>query len=57
MTFVRTLAEVCQDPKARGSEKATAADRGLNTLLKAVELIDISERISALEKVAGEREK
>jgi hypothetical protein len=54
--FVRTLAAVCADAKARGSEKATAADRGLGNLLKAIELIDISERLLKLERAAGSAE-
>src|ERR1700733_2311758 len=49
LIFVKTLAVVCQDPKSRGSEKATAADRGLNTLLRAVEIFEVEERLRKLE--------
>jgi len=54
MTFVNALAAVCLDPKARGSEKATAADRGLNTLLRAVETFALAARISKLEHAVSE---
>jgi hypothetical protein len=57
MVFVNALAEVCLDPKARGSEKATAADRGLNTLLRAVEMLSLTERIAKLEALLEGREK
>jgi hypothetical protein len=52
--FVETLKNVCQDPKSRGSEKATAADRGLNTLLRAVEIFEVEERLQKLEALAGQ---
>jgi hypothetical protein len=55
MLFVNTLAGVCKDPNARGSEKAQAADRGLSTLLKARELFDIEQRLQKLEAIAGGR--
>jgi hypothetical protein len=55
--FVETLKNVCLDEKSRGSEKATAADRGLNTLLRAVEIFDVEERLQKLEKLAGEGQK
>ena len=54
MLFVTTLAGVCQDPKARGSEKAQAADRGLNTLFRGVEIFEFEQRLRKLEAVAGE---
>lgn len=56
LVFVETLKHVCLDPKARGSEKATAADRGLNTLLRSVEILDHAARIAKLEALA-EQEK
>lgn len=52
--FIDTLAEVCADPKSRGSEKATAADRGLAQLLRSVEVLNLSERIAKLEQLAAE---
>jgi hypothetical protein len=55
MVFVNALAQVCLDPKARGSEKATAADRGLNTLLRAVETLSLADRITKLEALVSER--
>lgn len=49
LLFVTTLAAVCQDPKARGSEKAQAADRGLSQLFRARELYELEARVAALE--------
>ena len=57
MLFVETLAEVCRDPKARGSEKACAADRGLAALSRLVEQFDLAKRIGRLEELMGERQK
>lgn len=57
MIFVETLAQVCLDPKARGSEKATAADRGLCALLRAVEVLDLAGRIARLEQALSEGRK
>jgi hypothetical protein len=57
LLFVTTLAAICQDPKARGSEKAVAADRGLSQLFKAHELWDLEQRIAKLEQTAGEGRK
>ena len=45
VTFVETLRAVCADPKSRGSEKATAARSGLDSLFKAHELYDFEERL------------
>jgi hypothetical protein len=55
LIFVETLAQVCLDPKSRGSERATAADRGLNTLLRAVETLSMADRITKLEALVSER--
>ncbi len=52
--FISTLAAVCADPKSRGSEKATAADRGLAQLLRSVEVLNLSERIAKLEQAVSE---
>ena len=57
IVFVQTLRSVCEDPKARGSEKATAARSGLDSLFKAAELLDIEERLRKLEAAAGGVEK
>ena len=57
LTFVKTLKGVCLDEKARGSEKATAARSGLDSLFKATELFDIETRLRKLEAVAGEGQK
>jgi hypothetical protein len=51
--FAMTLRAVCEDPKARGNEKAQAAKVGLDTLIRSREMLDLSERIAALEKIAG----
>jgi hypothetical protein len=53
VVFVQTLRDVCQDSKARGSEKATAARSGLDSLFKAAELFNIEERLRKLEQVAA----
>jgi len=52
VVFAETLRAVCTDPKSRGSEKATAARSGLDSLFKARELFDIEERLQRLEEVA-----
>lgn len=52
IVFAKTLREVCEDPKARGSEKATAARSGLDSLFKARELFSIEERLTKLEAMA-----
>jgi len=54
LTFVTTLRDVCTDPKARGSEKATAARSGLDSLLRAIEVFEQEARIRKLEAVVGE---
>jgi hypothetical protein len=56
LTFVKTLVDVCIDPKARGSEQATAARSGLDSLIKAIEIFDFSDRILKLERAAGDRD-
>jgi hypothetical protein len=53
VVFVQALRAVCEDPTARGSEKATAARSGLDVLIRSREMLDLSERIAALEKIAG----
>ena len=53
VTFVEALRAVCTDPKSRGSEKATAARSGLDSLFKARELFDFEERLRKLEAVAN----
>jgi len=53
VVFVRTLVDVCQDTKARGSEKATAARSGLDSLFRAAELFDVEARLRKLEQVAA----
>jgi hypothetical protein len=55
--FARTLVEVCQDEKARGSEKATAARSGLEELFKSIELFAIETRLRRLEELALEESK
>jgi hypothetical protein len=55
--FARTLAAVCNDDKARGSEKATAARSGLDSLWKAKELFNFEQRLQKLERSAAEEEK
>lgn len=50
--FAETLKDVCQSPTSRGSEKATAARSGLDSLFKAVEVFDFAERIARLEVLA-----
>ncbi len=54
LVFVQTLRDICLDPKARGSEKATAARSGLDALVRSIEVLDLGERIAKLEQVAGE---
>ena len=59
-TFVKTLVEVCTDPKSRDSARATAARSGLDSLWKSSELFDMAERLAKLEeaaKAAAEGEK
>lgn len=51
-TFAETLTKVCLDKKARGSEKATAARSGLDSLFNAKKLFDFDERLRKLESVA-----
>lgn len=53
LTFVSTLADVCQDPKARGSERASAARSGLDTLIRAREICDLETRLKALEEAVN----
>ncbi len=50
--FTSTLAGICRDPNARGSEKATAARSGLDSLWRATELFNLDERIRKLEAAA-----
>jgi len=50
LVFVRTLREVCRDPKARDSAKATAARSGLDSLWNAAKLFDFDERLRKLEE-------
>jgi len=56
VVFVKTLRDVCEDPKARGSEKATAARSGLDALFKATE-IDVEARLRKLEAALVEGRK
>jgi hypothetical protein len=56
MLFVKTLGAICEDPTARASEKAQAADRGLNTLCRMRELYLLGARVAKLEQ-AGEGQK
>ena len=53
LTFVETLRAVCEDPKARGSERATAARSGLDTLIRAIETFDLEARVRQLEQIAA----
>jgi hypothetical protein len=55
LVFAEALRGVCEDPKARGSERATAGRAGLDSLFRARELYDVEERLKALEKLAGDR--
>jgi hypothetical protein len=57
VTFVKTLREVCEDPKSRDSARATAARSGLDSLFKANELYGIQERLRRLEQLAAESKK
>jgi hypothetical protein len=50
VVFVQPLRAVCEDPTAQGSEKATAARSGLDVLIRSREMLDLNERIAALEK-------
>lgn len=51
--FVKTLRDVCTDPKSRDSARATAARSGLDSLFRASELFSIEERLRRLEEIAG----
>jgi hypothetical protein len=55
--FAETLAAICLDPKARGSEKASAARSGLDSLSKFVELFDLAGRFKKVEDQASEEKK
>ena len=57
VVFVETLRQVCQDSRSRGSERATAARSGLDSLFRAAELFNIEERLRKLEQIAGGAEK
>jgi hypothetical protein len=48
--FVRALAEVAADTKARPGERAQAARSGLDSLSKLAELFDVERRITKLEQ-------
>lgn len=48
--FAKTLMDVATDTKARGSERATAARSGLDSLFRAAELFDHEERLRKLEQ-------
>lgn len=53
VVFVQTLREICQDSRARGSERATAARSGLDSLFKATEMFNVEERLRKLEQIAA----
>ena len=57
VVFVQTLREICQDSRARGSERATAARSGLDSLFRAAELFDVEARLRKLEQIAAGGEK
>jgi hypothetical protein len=57
VTFVDTLKGVCLDDKARGSEKATAARNGLDSLFRAMEIFNLADRVKALEDAKAEDQK
>jgi hypothetical protein len=46
--FVKTLREICEDSKARGSERASAARSGLDSLVKVIEVFDHRGTAAAL---------
>jgi hypothetical protein len=55
--FVDTLKGVCLNDKARGSEKATAARSGLDSLFRALEIFNLADRVKALEDAKAEDQK
>lgn len=57
LVFVRTLRGVCEDSTARGSEKATAARSGLDSLVNATRLFDVEERLQNVERAIEEDRK
>jgi AraC-like DNA-binding protein len=52
LSFIETLAEVAKDTKLPGSYRVAASREGLTAMFKAVEILDLAERITALERVA-----
>jgi hypothetical protein len=55
LDFETTLHTLATDQKARGSDRVLAARHGLDLLLRGVETLDFSERLSRLEAIAGGR--
>jgi hypothetical protein len=55
--FVDVLHTLATDIEARGSDRVLAARHGLDLLLRGVETLEFSERISKLEQIAGEPKK
>lgn len=53
LSFIQTLAEVAKDTKLPGSYRVAASREGLSAMFRAVEVLDLAERIAKLEAVAG----
>jgi len=55
--FANVLHTIAQDEKARGSDRVLAGRHGLDILLRAVESVDFSERLTAVEQQIEEAKK
>jgi hypothetical protein len=54
LDFVKALHEVATDTKQHGSARAQAARNGIEAMLKAIEVLDLSNRVLKLEQASGE---
>ena len=52
--FISTLHTLATDPKAQPSARVQASREGLTALFKGIEIFDIADRLSKLERIAGE---
>ena len=55
-TFVDTLTEIAVDKKQHGNARVRAAEVGMNSLVRFIEMEDVLRRLGALEAAANEAE-